>query len=215
MPARRFAIATAGDDRYLGLLQGLVRSVRGHAAGAEAPIVVLDVGLGAEARDWLAQAGARCVAPEWDHAFGRPMPDYYKAMVSRPHLPRYVHGAETIVWLDADCWVQDWGAVELLLAGAAAAGFAIAPELDRSYSPFYEGAPYPAHLRSWYRACFDEETAERLGDYPLLNCGVFAARVGAPHWRVWAELLSGSLRRTALFVSEQTALNVALRSGGL
>lgn len=213
--AHRFAIVTAGDDAYLPLLQGLVRSIRGCPQGAVAPIVVLDVGLGPAARDWLGAQDVRCVAPGWDHRPDRPVPEYMKAMLSRPHLPRHVPDAEIILWLDADCWVQDWSAVDLLLRGAEATGFAIVPELDRSYTPLYNGTPYALHLHEWYKACFDEATARHLCAYPLLNCGVFAARRDAPHWDLWGRLLADSLRRTVLFVSEQVALNVALRTGGL
>ncbi|CAO3425358.1 O-linked N-acetylglucosamine transferase family protein [Azospirillum doebereinerae] len=210
-----FAIATAGDGAYFPLLQGLVRSIRAFPQGAGVPIVVLDLGLGTEERRWLTHEGARLAVPGWDHPFDRPMPEYFKAMVSRPHLPSHVPDAAIILWLDADCWVQDWSAIELLLAGAAATGFAIVPELDRAYTPFYDGAPYAHHLHDWYKACFDEATARRLFAYPLLNCGVFAARRDAPHWALWARLLADSLRRTVLFVSEQVALNLALRTGGL
>ncbi len=210
-----FAIATAGDAAYFPLLQGLVRSIRAFPQGAEVPITVLDLGLGAEDRLWLTGEGARLVVPGWDHPFDRPMPEYLKAMVSRPHLPRHVPDATAILWLDADCWVQDWSAIELLLAGAAATGFAIVPEFDRAYTPFYDGAPYAHHLYNWYKACFDESTARRFFAYPLLNCGVFAARRNAPHWALWARLLADSLRRTVHFVSEQVALNLALRTGGL
>lgn len=210
-----FAIATAGDAAYFPLLKGLVRSIRACPQGAGVPITVLDLGLGAEDRRWLNGEGARLTVPGWDHPFDRPMPEYFKAMVSRPHLPNHVPDAAIILWLDADCWVQDWSAIELLLAGAAATGFAIVPELDRAYTPFYDGAPYAHHFHDWYKACFDENTARRLFAYPLLNCGVFAARRDAPHWALWARLLADSLRRTVLFVSEQVALNLALRTGGL
>ncbi|MBP2302745.1 O-linked N-acetylglucosamine transferase, SPINDLY family protein [Azospirillum picis] len=213
--AHRFAIVTAADDAYFPLLQGLVRSIQGFPQGAVAPIVVLDVGLGPAARDWLGAQAVRRLEPGWDHRPDRLVPDYMKAMLSRPHLPRHVPEAELILWLDADCWVQDWNAVELLLRGAEATGFAIVPELDRSYTPLYNGAPYALHLYEWYKACFDEATARHLHVYPLLNCGVFAARRDAPHWDLWGRLLADALRRVILFVSEQVALNVALRTGGL
>ncbi|MBP2228902.1 putative O-linked N-acetylglucosamine transferase (SPINDLY family) [Azospirillum agricola] len=210
-----FAIATAGDSAYFPLLQGLVRSIRAFPQGAGVPITVLDLGFGTEERRWLTSEGARLAAPGWDHPFDRPMPERFKAMVSRPHLPSHVPDAAVILWLDADCWVQDWSAIDLLLAGAAATGFAIVPELDRAYTPFHDGAPHAHHLHDWYKACFDEATARRLFAHPLLNGGVFAARRDAPHWALWARLLTDSLRRTVLFVSGQIALNLALRAGGL
>lgn len=211
----RFAIVTAGDDKYLSILQGLIRSVRDKPEGADVPIAVLDVGLGADAKAWLAAHGAVTFIPGWDFPFEKQMPEYLKAMVSRPRLPHYVRGTEYLVWLDADTWVQRWDAIDLLLQGAEKDGFAIVPEVDRSYGPIYDGKPLATHLFEWYRTCFDEATARELFLFPLLNCGVFAARTTAPHWQVWANLLDESLHRATLFVSEQTALNVALRTRGL
>ncbi len=215
MTSQPFAIASAANDVYLPLLKGLVRSIRSCPDGADVPIVVLDCGLGLAAHRWLADHTVAVVTPGWDYAFASAMPEYFKAMVARPHLPRYVPDCEVILWLDADCWVQDWAAVALLLRGAARDSFAIVPELDRSYTPFYAEASYVAHLDAWYRACFDAQTAQDLCFHPLLNCGVFAARRDAPHWGAWANLLSASFERAVLFVSEQIALNVALRTQNL
>lgn len=209
------AIATAANEKYRGILEGLVRSIRSHRQSDDIPIVVLDLGLSDETRAWLAKHNARCVVPEWDFAFDRPMPEYFKAMVSRPHLPKYIPEAETIIWLDADTWIQDWRSIELLCHGAEASGFAIVPELDRSYTPIYDGGPYINHQFAWFRDCFNEELARQLCYYPLINCGVFAAKSNAPHWEAWASTLAQSFRKTVLFISEQTALNVVLRTSGL
>lgn len=210
-----FAFATAANEKYRGILSGLVQSIRAHPQSAGVPIVVLDLGLSPETRDWLAGQGARCVVPDWDFAFTQPMPDYFKAMVSRPHLPKYVTEAETIIWLDADTWVQDWRAIELLLQGAAECGFSIVPEIDRSYTPMYDNGPYINYQFGWFKECFDEATARQLCYYPLINCGVLAGRADAPHWNAWATRLAESFGRVVLFISEQTTLNVVLRTSGL
>lgn len=210
-----FAIATAANEKYRSILEGLIRSIRSHPQSAGVPIVVLDLGLSDDTKAWLVSQQARSVAPDWDFPFDRPMPEYFKAMASRPHLPKYIPEADSIIWLDADTWVQDWSAIELLLQGAAATGFSITPELDRSYTPMYDGGPYINHQFGWLRDCFDEETARRLCYYPLINCGVFAAHRDAPHWQAWSSTLAESFRRVVLFISEQTALNVVLRSSGL
>lgn len=207
----RFVIVTAGDDNYIDILLGLLRSIRAHPQGADAPVTALDLGFSDANRARLGEMGVRCVRPDWDYPFTEAYPEFFKAMVSRPHLPKYAGDAETIIWLDADVWVQDWGAIDLLLQGADEAGFAIVPELDRSYTPFYNGEPYVNHQFYWYKTCFDEAVARKICFYPLLNCGVFAARANAPHWKAWADRLADSLSRAVLFVSEQTALNVALR----
>lgn len=209
------AIATAGDEKYREILKGLVRSIRSHLQSVWMPIVVLDLGLGDETRAWLAGQGARCVVPDWDYKFDSHYPEYFKAMVSRPHLPKYLPEAETIIWLDADTWVQDWSAIDLLIRGAETKGFAIIAESDRSYTPIYNKSLYLNHLYDWFYQCFGEETAKALFPYSLINCGVFAAKATAPHWAAWASLLAESFGRTILFVSEQTALNVVLRTSGL
>lgn len=206
---------TAGDENYGAILKSLVRSIRRHPQSTWIPIVVFDLGIGEETRKWLTEHGARCVVPDWDHHFDPPLPNYFKAMVSRPHLPKYVPEAEIIVWLDADTWVQDWRAIEMLIQGAKAKGFAIVPECDRSYTPIYNDSLYISYQFDWIRQCFNDDIARNLFAYPLINCGVFAARVDAPHWNLWSSALSSSFGRKILFVSEQTVLNVVLRTSGL
>ena len=208
-------IVTAGDENYCDILKGLVRSIRCHPQSMWIPIVVLDLGFGDETKAWLSGQGARCVKPDWDHHFDPVLPEYFKAMVSRPHLPKYVPETDIIVWLDADTWVQDWSAVELLIEGAKTTGFAIVPESDRSYTPLYNDSLYISYQFDWFRQCFNDEIARNLFSYPLINCGVFAARVDAPHWAAWAGALAESFGRKVLFVSEQTVLNVVLRTFGL
>ncbi|WP_372395181.1 hypothetical protein ABMY26_06860 (plasmid) [Azospirillum sp. HJ39] len=207
------SIVTAANETYRDILEGLILSIRSHRQSLGVPIVVLDLGLSENTKAWLNDHGARCVVPDWDFAFKQQPPEYFKAMASRPHLPKYVTDAEFIVWLDADTWVQDWRGIELLVQGAAASGFAAVPEVDRSYDPMYGEEAYLNHQYSWLRQCFDDSIARKLCHYPIINCGVFAARFNAPHWAAWADALADSFQRIVLFVSEQTALNVVLRSG--
>lgn len=212
---RRFVIVSAGDDKYIGILEGMIRSIRDKPQGSDVPIVVFDLGFGPESKALLTGLGVRLTVPGWHYQFDKIYPEFYKAIVARPHLPAYADEGRIIVWLDADVWVQDWAAIELLLQGAEEEGFAITPEVDRSYSPIYNGQPYITHQHYWYSKCFDDDLARELCVYPLFNCGVFAAKADAPHWKAWADRLGDSLTRAVLFVSEQTALNVTLRRDGL
>ena len=211
-----FAIISAANSKFFQLLRGLVLSIRRHPQGAGVPIGVLNVGLEPGEIAWLSERGVKVATPEWDFDFGEGKPpEYFKAMVSRPHLPKYFGGVDILIWIDSDAWVQDWSAIELLVAGAGRRGFAIVPEIDRSYTPFYDNATYNAHHHYWLVQCFDKETADKLYAYPLFNVGVFAARADAPHWSAWATLLADSFRRHIAFPSEQTALNVVLRTQDL
>ena len=64
-----------------------------------------------------------------------------------------------------------------------------------------------------FESCFDRETAERLVRYPLINAGVFALPVDAPHWQGWADLLGEALQRST-DMTDQIALNVLVYDKG-
>ena len=42
------------------------------------------------------------------------------------------------LWIDADAWVQEWSAVDMMLATCERGARAICPEIDRSYKRHYE-----------------------------------------------------------------------------
>lgn len=208
---------SGGDSGYFTLLKDTVLSVRAQRPAAA--IGILDLGLTAAQRGWLAEQGARVVTPGWDIDFpGRAqMPDTFKAQVARPFLPRHFPGYETYLWLDADAWLQDWRAVELYCTAAARGRLAIAPEIDRAYKRHYKRPKLFGHTLAWknYREAFGWRAADRLGRNPMLNCGVFALRHDAPHWAGWARLLAQVLRRSRFFFVEQTALNYLVFAEGL
>ena len=89
-------------------------------------------------------------------------PAQFKAMTARPHLPRYFPDHDPIVWIDADCWIQDWRAVAMLKLAAADFGLDIVPEIGRSYSTmFRDGTAFEFNLNC-LRTCFGEEIAAQL-----------------------------------------------------
>ena len=190
-----------------------------RALAPEVPIGVLDLGLEADQRDWLAARVTHLVAPGWDVAFPRQdrTPNTLKAQVARPFLPRHFAGYEVYFWLDADAWLQDWRAVELFCAAAGRDRLAIAPELDRAYKRHYKRPKLFGLTLQWkmYREAFGWRAADRLGRNPMLNCGVFALHRDAPHWAAWQRLIAQVLQRTRFFYVEQAALNYAVFAEGL
>jgi len=220
----RVIIVTAADANYAELADQLLASIAAVPESRNVAIGFLDLGLDPGARARLAASGIAVVAPGWDYDFSgyttRP-PEHMRALTARPHLRRYFPGYDLYLHMDADTWLQDWRAIELYLSAAQERGFAIAPELDRSYSAVIAGMFENDLKQRIYSRYFNEETTRQLAHLPLLNAGVFAAAAQAPHWQAWHELLTrvyGELGQLAaqegfaVYYAEQFCLNAAVRS---
>ncbi len=216
MPAD-FVIVSGADSGYFPLLRDLVLSIRDQPAGAAAPLGVFDLGLTAEQRDWLGERGATVAEPGWDLDFPRrgETPAIRRAQIARPFLRRYFPGYASYLWIDADAWVQEWSAVEMLLTAAAGGKLAICPEIDRSYKRHYKRPKLLGMTLQWhcYRKAYGLRVADRMGRNPMLNCGVFALRGDSPFWDVWVEAMARALQRTNFVFIEQIALNYAIFGG--
>ena len=210
-------IVSAADSGYFPLLRDLVLSIRDKAEGRTTPIGAFDLGLSAEQRGWLGEQGVALAEPGWDVDFPRRKrtPLIRKAQIARPFLRRYFPGYATYLWIDADAWVQEWSAVEMLLAAAAAGKLAICPELDRSYKRHYKRPKLFGMTLQWrcYRTAYGLRVADRMGRNPMLNCGVFALRGDSPSWDAWIAAMKTALQRTNFVFIEQIALNYAVFAG--
>jgi len=158
----------------------------------------------------------RIVPAQWNLDFParhRPdiCPSWYKAMYCRPFFPHYFPDYELMIWIDADAWVCNWQAIELLIRGGEMNGFAIVPEVDRAYSHcFLPRQDILINLKNAYFAAFGPEAAARFSSMPALNCGVFAMGRDVPFWGIWAGLLAQALQQGVGPLMEQCALNMAI-----
>jgi hypothetical protein len=210
-------VITGGDAAYFELMQGCVASIRDKPDGRGVALGILDCGLTDDQLGWLRHQGATIVVPRWDFAFpGRgACSEAFKALTARPFLPAYFPGHQTYVWIDADCWVQHWFAIELFLAGAARQPIAVAPEIHRAFRHYRHAWPeFSAVNGAAFRAAFGADIAERLVRYPLINAGVFAMRAASTAWRAWADVLGDALQRSTN-MTDQIALNFAVYERGL
>jgi|TARA_B100000315_G_scaffold175445_1_gene163960 hypothetical protein len=215
-------IISAADSGFFQLLSGLVKSIRARRP-EPIPHCVLDCGLEPDQRTWLAGQEVSLVTPDWDYS-GFEVPGvWFKAMTARPHLPRWVPGYEMYLWIDADAWIQDWSAVAKFIAGASEAGVAAVKEADHAYPETIGPTPdrHGPLSTDWHGAVvksfFGPEVAAKIGRLPLINSGVFAARAESGLWPAWSDALKTALStaRDNLFLSEQTAFNVALLEYGV
>jgi hypothetical protein len=107
-------------------------------------------------------------------------------MTARPFLPRYFPDFDTIMWMDADTWIQRWRAVEAYFAGADKRGLAITQELHRSYANVYNDNFVRQIFTNELRAGFGDEIARQICTLPMLNSGCFAMRADCDHWQRWS-----------------------------
>jgi hypothetical protein len=203
-------IVTAADEGYAPLLLDLLHSLADAKLSDDYCVGVVDLGLAAETRAAIAPLVAEVVKPGWPF---RPHPKFgaeprYLSRAVRPFLPRYFPGHEIILWLDADCWVQERAALDDLARCGRTIGAAFVPAADRGY----------VHSRSsrvWvdrrYRMAFGAAEVEKLASFNYVNSGVFALAAAAPHWAAWERRFQAALDRwTDDFLSDQAILNAVI-----
>jgi predicted O-methyltransferase YrrM len=203
-------IIAAADANYYELLQGTILSVREKPEGKNVAIGFFDLGCTPEQLQWLKTQVNLIQKPDlhFDFPGQNEAPHYLKGLLARPFLRQYFPNFDIYLWIDADAWVQNWKAVELLVKGAAKRGLAVVPELDRNYYLAYGKLPwYWQFVYRDYQAAFGEEVAQQLHSYPTINAGVFALHKDAPHWEIWAKYLEEALQQHVSLMTDQIALN--------
>lgn len=216
--SNKITFVSSSDQNYYPMLRELIHSIRRFPESAQIDICILNAGMSAEQVAELEKHVTQVVQPDWPKKIpahkikGR---EYYKACVCRPFLPEYFKGYDIYIWLDADTWVQDWRAVELLIAGAQKSDFAICPQSDRAYGKAMRLkwlGPFPFKPRSFYysnaRKAFSGKVARKLFPYSALNAGVFSMSGKAPHWARWQDLLIKALDKGKVFTAEQLTLGM-------
>jgi hypothetical protein len=186
-------VVTIADAGYYQLARELIGSVRQHQP--EAAVGLLDVGLTAEQRKALAADGVEVVAAKWNFPGSQPkeLPRQFLAMLSRPFLPQYFPKAKTIVYLDADCWVQHPDAVAELAAAAGKADVAVVPEIHPAFGHLYNPGHWARdmHLKA-YASVYGRSTPSPA-EAVVINSGVLAAKTSSPMWKAWQETLAAAV----------------------
>jgi hypothetical protein len=192
-------IVTATNDEYADLAIDLVRSILQRAT-LPPPMVCLDAGLGAENIRRLMSYGVKLVAPGWDYpgTFSGP---WFRAMTARPNLPRHVPGYDLYLWLDADTWIQDWGAVTAILSAARSHDVAAISTVHRGYRQVVSVSPLEPGISqemfySWIIAeNFDDNIASFMAERVYMNNGVVAIRGDSPIWSAWSKLAGKAFKK--------------------
>lgn len=213
----RRLIITGGDARYFPILQELIASIRRFPALSQITIGCIDGGLTDAQRDSLQQQNILVRAPRLFSNVSQ------RALRKRPNLaielskmwlnelfPEF----DTLAWIDADAWVQNHNAVELLFNAAEQEqpSLAIVPELFL-HKPFrLRWTPLPlAQVRSiLYKnarlARLPRKICRSIGVRPTLNGGVFSLSRSAPHWARLQQWQTIVLKHGKIFSSGQLSL---------
>ena len=213
-----YSVVSASSAEYFPLLKGLLASL---GQLGRVPIHVLDLGMTRDMLSELHDQGVATHIPDWDirptrkkvisrHGHKIPLPDHYRAFTAQPFLPKYVPGYEVLLWIDADCWVQDASAVDLAIGTASDGTMAISLEASHCYP-----APYwrlKSHFREYVRA-FGWRRGLLLLKKITANVGVIALRTDAPHWRLWQHATAHAMRIPHAR-SQQMAMNYVVYIDG-
>lgn len=211
-------ICCASEQRFAFLLKELIASIRNKPEGRDIAIGVLDTGLEAEDRHIVEAQVQHIVAPGWDVDFSmHDTPEKkatlyhgYKAMASRPSLRKHFPGYDMYIWIDADCWVQEWSTIDWLIEGARGGALCISAELDRAYDQMYDKGAMMIWMQSEYEKFHGPKIARQFRCNPILNTGVFAMRADCALWDIWQQSLQDGLTRTLDLYAEQLGLNKAV-----
>lgn len=214
----KIIFVSSSDVNYFPMLIEWVHSVRSFPEGQNVDIGILNAGLTSSQIEKLQAMGCTVKDAQWpcpipDHKIrGR---EYLKSCVCRPFLPDYFPGYETILWMDADTWIQSWGPVQMFLDASKKGAIALTAQVDRAY-PRQVRIKWlgriPLKLRGFYfsngKLAFGFKKAKELYPYHVLLAGMFALRADAPHWKRWQELMKTALKKGKVFTAEQLSLGV-------
>lgn len=226
MAQERFIIVTGGDSRYYPLFRELMESIRAFPQGRHCPIGIIDAGLTEEQRRALAAEGCLLATPGWEYDLS-PMrtvgQDHVRAEIAKIFLPRHFPGFGSIIWIDADAWVQDWAAIDLLLQAAEMGRFGIVAQTGR-FRPTEVTVRWLFHDLGRIRSILGKaarktrlpaKVKQDLALRPNLNGGVFSARSDAPHWAVFQRRHADVIHHCRLFSSVQLAFALGIFIDGM
>lgn len=223
-------VVTAADQHFFDMLHNMVTSVAPRVDRNQVSIRVFDLGLLAQQRAALCDKVDAFIEADWDIVwpFTPSLPEHKKAFTLSPFLPKYLPDADTIVWIDADAWVQTERAISTLVAGAQTADLAIAPQIHPCYPdavsrgkvrtfniPLLRGRA--RRITSWGRTQLQRRYSRAVANAALFkatyNAGIFAARRDSPVWSIWEQAYRRARIRQPRDLSDQAPINYAIHTG--
>lgn len=210
-------IVTACDENYTWVCLNLLKSLGTWSRFT----YVIDLGMTVESRREISSRCAGVIdVPESAWASQGVAVGYAGAMTIRPQLPQlFPH--EYIMWIDADCWVQDRSAIQTYfdLARKHDGNFILVAEWDPEYPHCVAAFDVrQEQLRDLHTQLWDKDVAKELHGKAPLNSGVFAASRSSPVWAAFDDRVKKQYTENAKLtdsvrlahMAEQQSLNLVL-----
>lgn len=219
----RVTIVSSSDDRYAPLLLELIDSVKAHPESRSVDFSVISAGMSEAVAAQTRKRVKNFADGQWHLPLSKRRyqgREWLKGRIVKAFMPEYFPDYDIYIWLDADCWVCDWRAIELFIRGAETAGLAMG--LDEVSTAQEFGAKtswlmdrYPIVRTYGYkhamRARLPMRTVKQLITIKPFNGGAFALHRDAPHWNSVQEYLRILTKKGRIFGSNQLAFVMAVK----
>lgn len=217
-------IVTSANALYFELVQDLIVSLRTQKFNIAFDIGLLDTGMTDEQCQWLKSNNVkiertkRLASMQNSDELEKEIPGFStltEQLFMRDYFPDY----DVYLWMDADTWVQTPEAINLMIPLAAnTPALLIAPEMDRSYQPFFDNAKIWGRYNDWYVKSYGPDIAGEMSLRPMYNVGIWAMRKDCVGFQLWADTYLGLLKSVAKpsidhFMAHQLGMNIALHRG--
>jgi len=205
-------IISGADDLFFDLLFDLISSLNQFNHKLSDSIGILDFGLSRTNLDKLSGLVDFVVkpTPEFMIDTGLRVNSYLAARFSRPFLPQYFPNYDAYLWLDADTWVQNPFAINLLFNAAQKNAIGIVSESDQTSNASNVNANVEQWILNKLSNFYPDDGIALYRSNPYYNSGVFALRGDMPHWSLWKKYYKAGIDNAKETYSDQTALNYAL-----
>lgn len=222
----RVTIVSGADDRYAPLLSELIDSIRAHPQSQSFDISVISTGMSEGQAALLRDRVENFAEGEWHLPVSKRRyrgREWLKGRIVKMFMSDYFPGYDVYIWLDADCWVCDWRAIDLFVRGANSAGLAMTK--DELYTALHINAKatwlfgrIPLIKTYGYkhasRARLPIGIVKSLALIRAFNGGAFALRHDAPHWQSIQGHIRRLTKRGRIFGTNQLAFVMAVHLDG-
>jgi len=215
-------IVSGGNSKYFQLLKELALSIRDKPQGKNINIVFLDGGLTSENIIYFKNLNIEIIDPGWcNHlaekkSTGR---DFLKINIAKMYLDKILPNKKTIIWIDADAWLQTLESINLFSLVANKNKLAIVSQATRLESKNIQFKKVFTHrfvelrnilYKNARRAGLKKELIEQMQGRPTLNAGAFSLRQNAPHWERFRYWQNEILKKGRVFTSDQLAIGLTI-----
>lgn len=212
----QLCFVTGGDSNYFNLIVECIESIRNIPTYKDCAVCVLDCGLKMEEKQylvdklkvhsikdpgWFTDADMfHRYSPSRDQVFSSPLKESpgNKSIAARAIMDQLFPGFRYYMWIDADAWVQDERAVDLMLHACQTQYCAGAIHCSGSIGS-------TGFLKA---KLFDEDKKELIATRPTITGGVCCFDAQSGFMEEWAQLMRDSIKQYGYwYTQDECAMN--------